>query len=171
MQSELETIREHLQRYRSVTLQLLELVPEDALHRRETEGARSFADIFMHIAQMEEFHITGLFQDRWDFGGVRPPADPPTRRRLQAELTATRNVTLDAIASLAQSDLARATSVPGISVSRPLRSWLWYLVEHEIHHKAQISDRLTRIGVDVPFWAFALPPGMRPDRRPPTHRG
>ncbi|HVZ41788.1 MAG TPA: DinB family protein [Candidatus Kapabacteria bacterium] len=171
MQSELETIREHLQRYRSVTLQLLDLVPEDALHRHVAEGARSFADLFMHIAQVEEFHITGLFQDRWDFGGVRPPADPPTRRRVQAELAATRSVTLDAIASLAEEDLTRSIAAPGIPASWPLRSWLWYLVEHEIHHKAQITDRLVALGIDVPFWAFALPAGMRPDRRPQTHHG
>lgn len=171
MQSELDTIREHLGRYRSVTLQALDLVPEEILHQREEGIERSFADLFMHIAQVEEFYITGLFQDRWDFAGMRPPAEQATRRRIQAELAATRNVTLDAIAGLAEGDLVRELSVPGIPVAWPLRSWLWYLVEHEIHHKAQIADRLARLGIEGPFWAYMLPAGLRPDKRPQTHKG
>jgi len=42
---------------------------------------------------------------------------------------------------------------------------LWYVVEHEVHHKGQLALYLREIGVVPPFFALAFPPGVRPDIR------
>ncbi len=40
-------------------------------------------------------------------------------------------------------------------------------LEHEVHHKAQIGLYLFHLGIEAPFFAYPLPPGVRPDKRPP----
>lgn len=60
--SELEDIREHFERYRGVTLQTLDLVPDEKLSWRPGEGLRSFAGQFLHIAQTEDYYVRGLFE-------------------------------------------------------------------------------------------------------------
>ena len=45
-------------------------------------------------------------------------------------------------------------------------------VEHEVHHKAQLSLYLFQMGIEAPFFAYPLPAGVRPDERPPVpHTG
>ena len=44
-----------------------------------------------------------------------------------------------------------------------LRWWLWLLVEHEVHHKAQIAVYLRQMGMTPPFFAVPLENGARPD--------
>ena len=44
-----------------------------------------------------------------------------------------------------------------------LRSWLWFLVEHEMHHKAQAAVYLRLMGKIPPFYAMAMADGARPD--------
>jgi hypothetical protein len=42
---------------------------------------------------------------------------------------------------------------------------LLQLIAHEVHHKAQLSHYLYQQGIQAPFFAVALPPGLRPDNR------
>ena len=44
-----------------------------------------------------------------------------------------------------------------------LRSGLWFILEHELHHKGQIWLYLRLMGITPPFYAMPLPPGERPD--------
>jgi uncharacterized damage-inducible protein DinB len=43
------------------------------------------------------------------------------------------------------------------------RSWLWHVLEHEIHHPAQLAEYMRQLGVLSPFFAFVLSRGQRPD--------
>jgi uncharacterized damage-inducible protein DinB len=45
----------------------------------------------------------------------------------------------------------------------PLRWWLWFVLEHEIHHKAQLALYLRQLGKVPPFFAMVLTD--RPDIR------
>ena len=58
-------IREHLERFREVTLQTLEWVPEEKLHFSPQEGLRPFDEHFLHIARTEEYHVRGLLLGDW----------------------------------------------------------------------------------------------------------
>jgi uncharacterized damage-inducible protein DinB len=40
---------------------------------------------------------------------------------------------------------------------------LWLLVQHEVHHKAQIAVYLRQLGKTPPYFAAALEGGARPD--------
>jgi len=61
--------------------------------------------------------------------------------------------------------LDSVAGVPNIPVQWSLRSWLWYLVEHEVHHKPQLALYLRQVGIVPPFFTYALPLGVRPDLR------
>ncbi len=164
---EVDTLREHLVRYRAVSLQALDLVPEDRLGWRLADGLRTIAEIYLHLGQVESFYVTGLFTGRWDHGVFAAPAVALTRPFLRQELARWRDATLRELGALDAARLVTTPAVPGIPVAWPLRSWLWYLVEHEVHHKAQVGLYLFQLGIEAPFFAYPLPPGVRPDKRPP----
>lgn len=46
-----------------------------------------------------------------------------------------------------------------------MRSWLWFVLEHELHHRGQIWAYLRAVGHTLPFYAVPLAPGERPDIR------
>ncbi len=144
--SEVDTLREHLERNRAVSLQALDLVLEDKLGWRLADGLRTIKEIYLHLAQVEAFYITGLFSGRWDLGVFTPPAATLTKSVLRDELARWREAIHQALRALDPARLVTTPAVPGIPVSWPLRSWLGYLVEHEVHHKAQIGLYLVPFG-------------------------
>lgn len=159
---EISTIREHLARYRAVTLQSLEFVPDDKLVWQPAGGMMSFAEQFWHIAQTSVYFTPGLFDGRWDTT-VLEKRGVVDRNGLTAALTTTRDLLDDNLKHLPLSRLEDIPRPPNVPVAWPLRGWLWFLLEHEIHHKAQIAVYLREIGIVPPFFAFVLPRGVRPD--------
>jgi uncharacterized damage-inducible protein DinB len=158
-------IREHLERFRAVTLQTLEWVPEDRLRWSPQEGLRPFDEQFLHLARTEEYHVRGLLLGDWSRERYFTRPSPLTKEALRRVLNETRTVTLDELDRLDPSRLDEQVMVPEVPVSWTLRGWLWYLVEHEVHHKAQLALYLRLVGVVPPFFALAFPPGVRPDMR------
>lgn len=160
---ELSVLREHLERYRGVTLQTLEMVPEEKLAWFPSRSQFSVAEQFAHIAQVEEFYAQGLLAGEWDPSRLEPPKVRFTKEQLRQKLEQTRQRTLARLGQLEPGRLEAIVSVPGVPVQWPLRSWLWYMVEHEVHHKAQLALYLRQFDITPPFFAFVLPPGVRPD--------
>lgn len=158
-------IREHLERFRGVTLQTLDWVPEDRLHFSPQEGLRPFDENFLHIARTEEYHVRGLLLGDWSQERYFARPEVLTKEALRRVLDETRAVTLNALDDLDPARLDELVQVPDVPVSWTLRGWLWYLVEHEVHHKAQLALYLRLVGVIPPFFALAFPPGVRPDVR------
>jgi len=139
------------------------LLPEEHLSYRPIGGQRTAGEHFLHIAQVEDYYARGLFDGDWKFERLKPVHQPLSREMLRHLLAALRGYTLEHVEQLTIEQLTVVMEVPGIPVTWPLRSWLWYLVEHEIHHKAQLALYLRHLGILPPFFAYAFPPGMRPD--------
>jgi uncharacterized damage-inducible protein DinB len=59
--SEVTVLRKHFERFRGVTLQMLEMIPEERLAWRPAEKLRSFAEHFFHIARAEDYYARGFF--------------------------------------------------------------------------------------------------------------
>ncbi|MBI1853592.1 MAG: DinB family protein [Planctomycetes bacterium] len=165
MPTEVSMLREHLERYRGVTLQTLEFTPADKLGWRPTADLRSVSDTFLHIAQVEDFYTRGLFAKDWDFTRVAKASRTHTHAELRDHLATTRAFTLEHLAILDSARFDARVEVPQVPVPWRLGDWLWYLVEHEVHHKAQLSALLRQFGVTPPFFAMAFPKGVRPDVR------
>lgn len=160
---EIEDVREHLERFRAVTLQVLEIVTDDELSWRPDADSYSCGQQLLHIAQAEDFYSRGLFENDWSMDRLRLPRTIDTRREIRAFFAEVRQRTLAHLDALDPASLGRIWDVPGAPMPLTLRSWLWFVVEHEIHHKAQLSVYLRRMGHVAPFYAMPLPPGERPD--------
>jgi uncharacterized damage-inducible protein DinB len=162
---EIATVREHLQRFRAVTLQSLERTPEDKLRWSPDPGLMTFAGQYAHLANVERLYVRGLSTGEWrpEANALDAPGDIAQLRTALHDARATTAAWLDSVAPAA---LEEVVTVPWLPVRWSLRSWLWYLVEHELHHKGQIALYLHLCGIEAPFFAFELPKGVRPDKRP-----
>jgi uncharacterized damage-inducible protein DinB len=88
------------------------------------------------------------------------PHDPEKLRQFFQELRA---ATKKELAQRSDADLATPIAVPHAPGVFPLRWWLWFILEHEIHHKAQLAVYARAMGHVPPYYALALPKGQRPD--------
>jgi uncharacterized damage-inducible protein DinB len=161
---DLDLFIEHWTRYRAVTIQTLELMPDEHLHEPAPDE-RTLAGVFMHMAQIEKFYVDGLAGRGWDYSLMKNARGTESREEIRSTLEQMRDESLATVRTFDEAALTTTPEVPGIPVKWPLLGWLWYVLEHEIHHKAQLAARLRHLGVTPPFFAFPLPPGVRPDIR------
>ena len=163
MESEVVDLLEHLDRYRAVTLHALDLVPTDQLAWRPGPDHYSLCQQFIHIAQAEDFHTHGLFADDWDVNRVRLPKECWETDRIRTYFADVRAYTRTHIVPLDHRQLDAKRVIPGTPGTWTLRSWLWFILEHELHHKGQIWLYLRQMGITPPFYAMPLEAGNRPD--------
>jgi uncharacterized damage-inducible protein DinB len=164
MPSEVDDLQEHLERYRAVTLQHLDMLSDAELSWRPRPDAFSAGQQFIHIIQSEDFYVQGLFEGDWSWERARFPGVLPSRDGLKGQFVTVRKRTLERLATMTDADLGvivHPPHAPGIEAS--LRSWLWFVLEHEIHHKAQLAEYLRAMGHVPPYFALPLPGGARPD--------
>jgi uncharacterized damage-inducible protein DinB len=164
MVSEIDDLREHYDRYRAVTLVHLERLSDEQLLWRPRPDAFTCAQHFVHLVQTEDFYMRGLFDRDWNLERLRFPRPLPNKADLQSQFAAVRTFTVNAFSTLTTEQL-KAVVPPmfGSAVEWSLRSWLWYVLEHEVHHKAQVAEYMRQMGIVPPFFAFVLPGGQRPD--------
>ena len=151
MLSELANIREHWTRYRDVTLQHLDMLAEEQMAWRPQPELFSCGQHFVHILQTEKHYSRGLFHHDWDNARLHFPASLPVISQLRSDFTTTRAETLADFDMLTDADLDEVKQVPNIPLELPLRWWLWFVLEHEIHHKAQLALYLRQLGKVPPF--------------------
>ena len=161
--AELDDLREHLERYRAVTLQCLDLVTDHDLGWRPGSDHYTLGQQFLHIAQSEDFQIQAHLGGVWDYERARFPARELEVDELRTLLNETRDRTMVALNELDEGRLGESVDHGEGRPIQTLRWWLWLLVEHEIHHKAQIAVYLRQMGKTPPYFAAALEGGARPD--------
>lgn len=161
--TELEDLIEHLERFRAVTLRVFDVIEDEDLSWRPQPGQYSLGQQLLHIAQAEDMYAQGLFEGRWNYDLVRFPPTLPDLPELKSFFARVRAFTTERISGVRPEDLSRIVEIPGSPLKHTLRSWLWFLVEHEMHHKAQVSVYLRLMGRVPPFYAMPLEPGDRPD--------
>jgi uncharacterized damage-inducible protein DinB len=89
----------------------------------------------------------------------------PAPAALRVYFDEVREVTNQRLQGVTSEELGCMVPVPGSPIEATLRSWLWFILEHEIHHKGQIWQYLRQMGYTPPFYAMPLPPGERPDHK------
>lgn len=161
--SELDDLRDHMERYRAVLLQCLDLVTDEELGWRPGPSHLTLGQQFLHLAQAEDFQIRGQISGDWDYERVRFPGQPLGVEDLRARLMEARSRTLAALDELEAGQLNQPVTLSAGEPSQTRRWWLWLLVEHEVHHKAQIAVYLRQMGKTPPYFAAPLDGGARPD--------
>jgi uncharacterized damage-inducible protein DinB len=164
MPTEIEDLTEHFDRYRAVTLQHLERLSDEQLSWRPRADAFSCGQHFVHLIQTEDFYMRGLFEQDWDVERLRFPSVLPVKNELREQFAAVRAFTSRCFSALTVEQLtAIVPPILGSPIHWSLRSWLWYVLEHELHHKAQLAEYMRQLSVIPPFFAFVFPGGQRPD--------
>lgn len=165
MKSEIEDLIEHLERYRSITLQVFDLIEEEDLQWRPSADQYSLGQQLLHIAQAEDRFAHGLFEGDWSVDRVRFPEALPGTAEMKRFFEGVRAFTLEKLRQVDAEDLGQIVQMPDAPVSHTLRSWLWFILEHELHHRGQVWAYLRMMKLTPPFYAMPLPPGERPDVR------
>ncbi|HSM86821.1 MAG TPA: DinB family protein [Candidatus Limnocylindrales bacterium] len=140
---------DYFEKVRQRTLRVIACIPEDKFDWTYSEGKFSFADIIRHMAAIERYMYAENVQ--------RKPSRYPGHGR---ELAGGRQQVLDffnrahlesmeIFGRLTEADLDQKCVTPG---GTPITVWKWLraMVEHEIHHRAQIYTYLGMLGVKTP---------------------
>lgn len=163
MATELDDLIEHLERYRATTLQVFELVDEADLHWRPGPDQYSLGQQLLHIAQAEDRIAHGLFDGDWGYERVRFPETLPGCDAMIVFFQEVRAYLLDHLRELTESELGGRVDAPDAPGEYSLRWYLWFILEHELHHRGQVWAYLREMGHTPPFYARPLPLGERPD--------
>jgi uncharacterized damage-inducible protein DinB len=149
---ETKSAREFLDYYEKVrqrTLRVIACIPPEKYDWTYREGKFSFADLIRHLGAIERY----MYGENAQFKPSRYPghgkelADGPENvleffHRMHRE-------SMDIFGRLSDDDLHKKCITPG---GTPITLWKWLraMVEHEIHHRAQIYTYLGLLGITAP---------------------
>jgi len=149
---ETRNVREFLDYYERVrqrTLKVIACIPPEKYDWSYREGKFSLADIIRHLGAIERYMYGENVQQKPSRypGHGKELADGPENvreffKRVHAE-------SMEIFGRLTDSDLEQKCVTPG-GTPITIRKWLRAMVEHEIHHRAQIYTYLGMLGISTP---------------------
>jgi uncharacterized damage-inducible protein DinB len=146
MSMNLEYLVSHWASVRSGLLETVGKFREDELEFRPFATSWSARQTILHIAQEEHGEFSyGILRVLETFPGEYDPRDYRNKASLIALLESVHAQTLIYTESLIEDDLGRMIQTPW-GKSYRLIEMLGHLVEHEIHHRAELSLMLGMLG-------------------------
>lgn len=136
-------------RIRARTVRVALCIPPDRIEWTHREGAFTFGDLLRHLAATERY----MFAENACLRPSRYPGHGPELAEgydaVLAYLAERHEQTLEILRELSSEDLQRRCVTPG-NAEIPVWKWLRSMVEHEVHHRAQIYLMLGMLGVPTP---------------------
>lgn len=149
---EIRNTREFLdywEKVRQRTMKVTACIPPDKFDWSYREGKFSFADIMRHLAAIERYMYAENVQRKPSCypGHGRELADGP--ENVLAFLADKHQESMEIFSRLTESDLNQKCLTPA---GMPITVWKWLraMVEHEVHHRAQIYIYLGMLGIATP---------------------
>jgi uncharacterized damage-inducible protein DinB len=152
---------DYWEKVRQRTLKVIACIPPEKYDWRYAEGKFSFADIIRHLATIERY----MYAENVQFKPSRYPghgpevahglevANAPQLADSPANVLAFFNQmhqeSMAIFSRLTAEDLQKRCETPG-GVSITVWKWLRAMVEHEVHHRAQIYIYLGLLGIATP---------------------
>jgi len=134
---------------RQRTLKVIACIPPDKFDWSYREGKFSFADIIRHLAAIERYMYAENVQRKPSCypGHGRELADGP--ENVLGFFVGKHQESTDIFSRLTESDLNEKCLTPA---GTPITVWKWLraMVEHEVHHRAQIYVYLGMLGIATP---------------------
>ncbi len=140
---------DYWEKVRGRTRRLVDLIPAERLEWTWQPGKFTLGDLVRHLAGIE----------RWMYSenaALRPSRYPGHGRELADGLPAVREYferchaeSLEILRSLTDADLREKCVTPG-GASIAVGKWLRLMVEHEIHHRGQLTMALGILGLPTP---------------------
>ena len=142
----------HWRQVRAGLYLTIEQFNEDELHYKPYEGSWSVGKILLHIANAEDGwfrHVVTRELETWPKGHT--VENYPTFKRIKTLLKEDHDWTERTIAKIDGEDYDKVIEAPW-EEKFPLSWILWHVLEHEIHHRGELSlilGMLGREGLDV----------------------
>ncbi len=142
----------HWEQIRDDLLEAIDKFENSELEFRAFEGGFSAAKIMLHIADAEDGWLrTQVTRELDQWPDHYTLANYPTKEAIRAVLGEVHDRTCAYLESLEAEDLSRSVETTW-GGSLPLGWIIWHIVEHEIHHRGELSlmlGMLGREGIDV----------------------
>jgi len=149
---EITSPREFLDYYEKIrqrTLRVIACIPPEKFDWRYAEGKFSFADIIRHLGAIERY----MYGENAQLKPSRYPGHGPElaegRENVLAFFDRMHRESMEIFGRLTAEDLGKKCVTPG-GVSITVGKWLRAMVEHEVHHRAQIYVYLGMLGITTP---------------------
>jgi uncharacterized damage-inducible protein DinB len=147
-----DPVREFLdywEKVRQRTLRVVACIPADKFDWRYHDGKFSFADLVRHLAGIERYmwaENAQLKPSRYPGHGAELAEGPSN---VLAYMDRLHRESMEIFGRLTEDDLNRKCVTPG---GAPITVWKWLraMVEHEVHHRAQIYVYLGMLGIPTP---------------------
>jgi len=140
---------DYWEKVRQRTLKVIACIPAEKFDWSYCEGKFSFADIIRHLAAIERYMYAENVQGKPSLypGHGRELADGP--ENVLAFFARKHREATDIFSRLTEADLNQKCLTPG---GAPITVWKWLraMVEHEVHHRAQIYVYLGMLGIATP---------------------
>jgi uncharacterized damage-inducible protein DinB len=140
---------EYYEKVRQRTLKVIACIPVEKYDWRYTQGKFSFADIIRHLAAIERYMYAENAQlkpSRYP-GHGRELAEGP--EEVLAFFNRMHQESVTIFSRLSTDDLRKKCMTPG-NASITVWKWLRAMVEHEVHHRAQMYIYLGMLGITTP---------------------
>jgi uncharacterized damage-inducible protein DinB len=151
---------EHWLGHRSLTRKVIEAFPQDRLFTYSIGGMRPFAELAMEMVRMAVPGLRAVIGGKWQAWEELTAAYPMPKTK--ADLLRLWDKTTDDMRSwwvripaerFKEKIAALAGQYEGPSQEYPVYSCILYLIDNEIHHRAQGYVYLRSLGIDPPlFW-------------------
>lgn len=146
---------DYWEKVRQRTVKVIACVPPEKYDWRYAEGKFSFADIIRHLATIERYMYAENVQFKpslypghgTEVANGAPLVDGP--ENVMAFFHRLHRESMEIFGWLTPEDLQKKCVTPG-GVSISVWKWLRAMVEHEVHHRAQIYVYLGMLGIPTP---------------------
>ena len=141
----------HWDQVRADLLATIDMFSDEELMFAPFNGSWPVGRIMLHIADCENYWLHGVVRHEIEMGKFFNLADCPTKSAIKEVLDHVRNQTITFLNNLDENDLDNEYTTPR-GETFTLRWIIWHVLEHEIHHRGELSlilGLLGREGLDV----------------------
>lgn len=140
---------DYWEKVRQRTHKVITCIPAEKFDWRYADGKFSFADIIRHLGTIERY----MYAENVQFKPSRYPGHEPELadgpENVMAFFNRMHQESVAVFSQLSAEDLQKKCVTPG---GAPITVWKWLraMVEHEVHHRAQIYVYLGMLGIPTP---------------------
>ena len=145
----LDDLYKHWQGHRRLTIRTLETFPEEQLFNYYVDGMRSFGEMVGEMIGVENYTLKGILSGNWEW------QQDDSLDSKSSLLAALKQLELESKERWSQLTLEQVEAVEkdGWGMTWANRERLLYMIENEIHHRAQGYVYLRLLGNEPPvFW-------------------
>jgi uncharacterized damage-inducible protein DinB len=144
-----QTILPVLQNEGRTTKSLLEAIPAGRGDYRPDDKAKSAMELAWHIAAAQQRFLSGVAAGGFDFSPISKPETFQTGADIAGWYGDRFAKNVAAISALSDGELAKVLDFRGV-IQVPAVAFLTFHINHEVHHRGQLSTYLRPMGGKVP---------------------